>query len=41
MLNWGQEGPDKGGNSMSDYQYDNQTVKGFIVSSIFWEWSGS
>jgi cytochrome c oxidase cbb3-type subunit 1 len=21
---------------MSDYQYDNQTVKGFIVSSIFW-----
>ena len=21
---------------MSDYQYDHQTVKGFIVSSIFW-----
>src|SRR5512135_3586738 len=21
---------------MSDYQYDNQTVKGFILSSIFW-----
>src|SRR5512147_158083 len=21
---------------MNDYQYDNQTVKGFIVSSIFW-----
>lgn len=21
---------------MSDYQYDNQTVKGFIISSIFW-----
>ena len=21
---------------MSDYQYDNQTVKSFIVSSIFW-----
>ena len=21
---------------MNDYQFDNQTVKGFIVSSIFW-----
>ena len=21
---------------MSDYQYDNQTVKGFILSSILW-----
>jgi len=21
---------------MNDYQYDNQTVKGFIISSIFW-----
>jgi cytochrome c oxidase cbb3-type subunit I len=21
---------------MSDYQYDNQTVRGFIISSIFW-----
>jgi len=25
---------------MSDYHYDNQTVKGFIVSSIFGVWSG-
>ena len=21
---------------MNEYQYDNETVKGFIVSSIFW-----